>query len=121
MVTIDGESARDFDDGVYVEKKPGGAFTLYVAIADVSHYVTPVHPGPGGRAARQQRLLPQRAVHMLPEQLATDVCTLKPDVDRLAVVVILDYDRTAGANASSLPGPSSATTPASPTSWCIGC
>ena len=41
MVTIDGESARDFDDGVYVEKKPGGTFTLYVAIADVSHYVTP--------------------------------------------------------------------------------
>ena len=95
MVTIDGESARDFDDGVYVEKKPGGNFTLYVAIADVSHYVTP------GSALDQEAELrgnsvyfPQRAVHMLPEQLATDVCSLKPDVDRLAVVVILDYDRT---------------------------
>ena len=94
MVTIDGESARDFDDGVYVEKKPGGNFTLYVAIADVSHYVTP------GSALDQEANLrgnsvyfPQRAVHMLPEQLATDVCSLKPDVDRLAVVVILDYDR----------------------------
>ncbi len=94
MVTIDGESARDFDDGVYVEKKPGGNFTLYVAIADVSHYVTP------GSALDQEANLrgnsvyfPQRAVHMLPEQLATDVCSLKPDVDRLAVVVILDFDR----------------------------
>lgn len=94
MVTIDGESARDFDDGVCVEKKPGGNFTLYVAIADVSHYVLP------GSALDQEAELrgnsvyfPQRAVHMLPERLATDVCSLKPDVDRLAAVVILDYDR----------------------------
>ena len=94
MVTIDGESARDFDDGVYVEKKPGGSFTLYVAIADVSHYVT---PGSALDQEADQRgnsvYFPQRAVHMLPEQLATDVCSLKPDVDRLAVVVILDFDR----------------------------
>jgi ribonuclease R len=94
LVTIDGESARDFDDGVCVEKKPGGAFTLYVAIADVSHYVAP-----GSRLDREAHgrgnsvYFPQRAVHMLPERLATDVCSLKPDVDRLAVVVILDYDR----------------------------
>ncbi len=94
IVTIDGESARDFDDGVCVEKKPGGNFTLYVAIADVSHYVAP------GSALDQEAELrgnsvyfPQRAVHMLPERLSTDVCSLKPDVDRLAVVVILDYDR----------------------------
>ncbi len=94
LVTIDGESARDFDDGVCVEKKPGGNFTLYVAIADVSHYVAP------GSALDQEAnrrgnsvYFPQRAVHMLPERLATDVCSLKPDVDRLAVVVILDYDR----------------------------
>ncbi|MCL4501084.1 MAG: ribonuclease R [Deltaproteobacteria bacterium] len=94
MVTIDGESARDFDDGVCVEKKPGGAFTLYVAIADVSHYVAP------GSALDQEAELrgnsvyfPQRAVHMLPEQLSTNICSLKPDIDRLAVVVILDFDR----------------------------
>jgi len=94
LVTIDGESARDFDDGVCVEKKSGGNFTLYVAIADVSHYVAP------GSALDEEANLrgnsvyfPQRAVHMLPERLATDVCSLKPDVDRLAVVVILDYDR----------------------------
>jgi ribonuclease R len=65
-----------------------------VAIADVSHYVAP-----GSLLDREAELrgnsvyFPQRAVHMLPEQLATDVCSLKPDVDRLAVVVILDYDR----------------------------
>jgi ribonuclease R len=94
IVTIDGESARDFDDGICVEKNPGGNFTLYVAIADVSHYVAP------GSLLDQEASLrgnsvyfPQRAVHMLPERLATDVCSLKPDVDRLAVVVILDYDR----------------------------
>jgi ribonuclease R len=94
LVTIDGENARDFDDGVCVEKKPGGAFTLYVAIADVSHYVAP-----GSALDRQANLrgnsvyFPQRAVHMLPERLSTDICSLKPGVDRLAVVVILDYDR----------------------------
>jgi ribonuclease R len=94
LVTIDGESARDFDDGVCVVKKPGGAFTLYVAIADVSHYVAP-----GSALDREAELrgnsvyFPQRAVHMLPERLSTEICSLKPDVDRLAVVVILDYDR----------------------------
>jgi ribonuclease R len=94
LVTIDGESARDFDDGVCVEKKPGGDFTLYVAIADVSHYVVP-----GTALDREAELrgnsvyFPQRAVHMLPERLSTEVCSLRPDVERLAVVVILDYDR----------------------------
>jgi ribonuclease R len=94
LVTIDGESARDFDDGVCVVKKPGGAFTLYVAIADVSHYVAP-----GLALDREARLrgnsvyFPQRAVHMLPERLSTDICSLRPYVDRLAVAVILDYDR----------------------------
>jgi ribonuclease R len=94
LVTIDGESARDFDDGVCVVKKPGGYFTLYVAIADVSHYVA---PGSAmdleARARGNSVYFPQRAVHMLPEALATDICSLRPDVDRLAVVVIIDYDR----------------------------
>ena len=94
MVTIDGETARDFDDGVCVEKKPGGTFTLYVSIADVSHYVTPGSPLDQEADLRGTSVyFPQRAVHMLPENLATDVCSLKPDEDRLAVIVILDYDR----------------------------
>jgi ribonuclease R len=94
LVTIDGESARDFDDGVCVVKKPGGHFTLYVAIADVSFYVTP-----GSAMDLEARMrgtsiyFPQRAVHMLPARLATGICSLRPDADRLAVVVILEYDR----------------------------
>jgi len=93
-VTIDGESARDFDDGVCMVKKPGGNFTLYVAIADVSHYVKP------GSLLDQEAYqrgtsvyFPQRAVHMLPERLSTGICSLNPGEDRLAVVAVLDYDR----------------------------
>ena len=94
MVTIDGEHARDFDDGVWVEKKPGGAYTLHVSIADVSHYVAPDSALDQEAQARGNSVyFPQRAVHMLPPDLATDVCSLKPDQDRLAVTVILDYDR----------------------------
>ncbi|MHB8067392.1 MAG: ribonuclease R [Desulfobaccales bacterium] len=94
LVTIDGESARDFDDGVCVVKKPGGHFTLYVAIADVSHYVTP-----GSLMDQEAQMrgtsiyFPQRAVHMLPERLSTEICSLRPDADRLAVTIILEYDR----------------------------
>ncbi len=94
LVTIDGDSARDFDDGVAVVKHRGGHFTLYVAIADVSYYVAP-----GSTLDREAYrrgtsvYFPQRAVHMLPERLATGICSLNPEADRLAVVVILDYDR----------------------------
>ncbi len=94
LVTIDGEHARDFDDGVAVVKKPGGFFTLYVAIADVSYYVAP--DSLLDREAHHRGTsvyFPQRAVHMLPERLSTDVCSLNPGEDRLAVVVMLDYDR----------------------------
>ncbi|MFZ5448438.1 MAG: ribonuclease R [Thermodesulfobacteriota bacterium] len=94
FVTIDGETARDFDDGVCLVKKPGGNFTLYVAIADVSHYVK---PGSALDREAEQRgtsvYFPQRAVHMLPEKLATNVCSLIPGEDRLAVTVILDFTR----------------------------
>ncbi|MFZ2089971.1 MAG: ribonuclease R [Desulfobaccales bacterium] len=94
MVTIDGESARDFDDGVYLEKRPGGSYTLYVAIADVAHYVKP------GTALDQEAYqrgtsayFPQRAVHMLPPRLSTGICSLNPGEDRLAMVAVLNYDR----------------------------
>jgi len=94
MVTIDGEHARDFDDGVCVEKNPGGAYTLYVSIADVSHYVAPDSALDREAWERGNSVyFPQRAVHMLPPNLATDICSLKPDEDRLAVTVILEYDR----------------------------
>lgn len=94
LVTIDGENARDFDDGVAVVKKPGGFFTLYVAIADVSHFVKPDSLLDQEAHHRGTSVyFPQRAVHMLPERLSTDVCSLIPGADRLAVVVKLDYDR----------------------------
>jgi len=94
LVTIDGESARDFDDGVCVVKKPGGHFTLYVAIADVAHYVALGSAMDQEAKARGNSVyFPQRAVHMLPERLSTDICSLRPDTDRLAVAAILEYDR----------------------------
>jgi ribonuclease R len=94
FVTIDGETARDFDDGVCLVKKPGGGFTLYVAIADVSYYVSPDSLLDQEALARGTSVyFPQRAVHMLPEKLATNVCSLIPGEDRLAVTVILNYDR----------------------------
>jgi ribonuclease R len=94
LVTIDGETARDFDDGVCVVKKPGGHFTLYVAIADVSFYVTPGSPMDLEAQMRGTSIyFPQRAVNMLPERLATEICSLRPDADRLAVAIIMEYDR----------------------------
>lgn len=94
FITIDPEAARDFDDAVCVVKKPGGYFTLYVAIADVSHYVAP-----GTALDREAHFrgtsvyFPHRAVHMLPEALSTRICSLTPGEDSLAVVATLTYDR----------------------------
>jgi ribonuclease R len=94
IITIDGENARDFDDGIALVKKPGGFFTLYVAIADVSFYVTPGSVLDEEAHHRGTSIyFPQRAVHMLPERLSTGMCSLRPGEDRLAVVVMLDYDR----------------------------
>ena len=59
IVTIDGETARDFDDAVWVDRLPNGNYALHVHIADVSHYVRPGTPiDARGAAARHQRLLP---------------------------------------------------------------
>lgn len=93
LVTIDGETARDFDDAVGVERLPGDRTCLFVAIADVSHYVEP-----GGALDREAYTrgtsvyFPDRAIPMLPEVLSNGVCSLNPQVDRYALTAEMTFD-----------------------------
>ncbi len=96
-VTIDGETAFDFDDAVNVWKNPDGTFTLWVHIADVSHYVLP--DGALDREAFRRGTsvyFPDRAIPMLPDRLSSDVCSLRPEVDRLAFSAVLTLDGRTG-------------------------
>ena len=87
--TIDPETAADFDDAVSIEKVPDG-WELGVFIADVSHYVTPGSAiDRGARERGTSVYLVDRAIHMLPEVLAGDLCSLKPEVDRLAMACVM--------------------------------
>jgi ribonuclease R len=94
IVTIDGETARDFDDAVLVKPRPNGAgYELQVHIADVAEYVRP-----GTALDLEARLrgtsvyFPDRAIPMLPQELSTNICSLRPAEDRLVLSCIMQLD-----------------------------
>jgi ribonuclease R len=93
-ITIDGETARDFDDAVSLEQRPNGRLRLGVHIADVSFYVREGMQLDEEAFRRGTSVyFPERAIPMLPERLSNDICSLKPRVDRLTMSAIIDLNR----------------------------
>jgi ribonuclease R len=103
IVTIDGETARDFDDAVYVEKRSDNGWHLQVHIADVAHYVR--HASALDQEARLRGTsvyFPDRAVPMLPESLSNGICSLKPHEDRLVMSALIELDPYGNIQSSRL-------------------
>jgi len=93
IVTIDGETARDFDDAVLVRMLPSGNYELQVHIADVAQYVREQTPlDDEARLRGTSVYFPDRAVPMLPLELSTNICSLRPDVERLVLSCIIEID-----------------------------
>lgn len=93
-LTIDGETARDFDDAVSIDRSPAGGYRLYVSIADVAHYVPRGSAVDGEAYARGTSVyFPDRALPMLPAALSGGICSLKAGTDRLCCTALLEVNR----------------------------
>ncbi len=100
-VTIDGEFAKDFDDAVYVEKDRKG-YTLYVSIADVSHYVAKGSPLDREAYDRGTSIyFPGRVLPMLPKALSNVICSLNPDEDRLTLTAKIQFSKNGDVTGAS--------------------
>jgi ribonuclease R len=103
IVTIDGETARDFDDAVYVERRVDGGWNLQVHIADVAHYVRTETLLDGEARLRGTSVyFPDRAVPMLPEALSNGMCSLKPHEDRLVMSALMEFDAAGNMRSSRM-------------------